>query len=102
MKRAWSKVDRWGPGAISIVALLVTLWYGLQAEARSEEIRNLINSRNQMEIALRTEIQTWQAHVVSLKETMIKAGIQNVPPSPRPVIVRQSADGRPEVSNKRR
>lgn len=99
--RIWSTADRWGPSVTSIVTLLACLWYMRQLEGQNAALQAQMTDRSNMEIALRAEIQTWQAYVVGLKEVMIKAGIREVPPSPRPVTLRRQPGGQAEVTNRR-
>lgn len=101
MKWLWSTADRWGPGVVALVALLGTIWYGRSLEGRAIGLQAQISERTQVEIALRTEVQTWQAYVVSLKEAMIRAGIRDLPPPPRPVTLTKSG-GRTEITTEKK
>jgi len=94
-------VDRWGPLAGALITLLATLWYGRWLEGRLDELQSRLAERTEIEVALRVETQTWQAYVVSLKEAMIRAGIGDVPPPPKPVTV-DRAGGRVEITNNKR
>ena len=86
MKRIWSSVDRWGPGVVALVALLIALWYGRFLEGAILGLCEQASARIQIEGMLRIEIQTWQAYTVSLQKLMIEHGIK-VPDVPQPVQV---------------
>lgn len=86
-----SAIERWGPLAISLMcllALIATTWSSgeraARSEGRAEGLQQQINQRNQIEVALRAEVETWKAYVVVLRGEMIKAGVQAVPPPPQP------------------
>jgi hypothetical protein len=77
MRLLWKSVDRWGPGVIAIIALLVVLWYGRFMEGLLTGLSIDIQTS-------RGEIETWQAYVVKLQTRLIEAGIKDVPPPPSP------------------
>lgn len=94
-----STIDRWGPGAISIVTLLFVVWFEMShgeieaaAEARWLERANglqkqieaysSMETRQNGELADRISILT--AHVVTLRVELARAGVK-VPPMPTPV-----------------
>lgn len=96
MRRFISTIDRWGPALVSVLALFVVCgisWAYAERIARVEgkldAQQQELNRRVQLEIALRTEIQTWQAYVVVLQRTMVENGITNVPKPPNPLISTQ-------------
>lgn len=72
----WKLIDKWGPGAIALITLLGVVAYGWINGERVSRLEGAVESRAQMEIALRMEIQTLQAHVVKLREEIQKAGIK--------------------------
>lgn len=91
MKQPWASVDRWGPLAVSLLTFLTFIGYAwahgertAALEGRAEGLQRQVDQRNQIEIALRTEVQTWQAYVIDLRSKMAAARIQ-VPPPPLPV-----------------
>lgn len=86
MKQVWKTIDRWGPGAIALVTLVVVLYYGGHQDGRAAGLEAQLAQSNEMQGALRGEVQTWQAYVVSLKEAMIRAGMHNLPEPPRPTV----------------
>lgn len=102
MKFLWRSVDRWGPGAVALVTLLAVLWYGRQLEGRQAGLQAQVFECGERDSEMRMEIQTLEAYIVSLRERMILAGIKDIPPPPRPVTVRTGADGRPEITQKKR
>lgn len=99
MKKVWETMDRWGPGAIAVITLIAVIWYGRFLEGRQVEIDRQLSDRSELELSLRMEIQTWQAHVVTLKQRMIEAGIKNVPDSPKPIVLRK--DGKFTITTRR-
>lgn len=58
---------------LSILALIFYAWTNDQRIARLE---GMVQARLQMEISLRTEIQTYQAYTVRLQALMIEEGIK--------------------------
>lgn len=80
--RAWSTIDRWGPGAIALLTLIAVVALGWQyseriarTEGRYEAIQDQLKSRIELEGSLRQEIQVFQAHCVKLQQLMIQHGI---------------------------
>lgn len=72
---------------MALVTLLAVVAYGWQSEGerglRDGRIVGLeaqISERIALEIALRSEVETWKAYVVSLKEVMIRSGLTPPPP----------------------
>lgn len=86
--RAWSTIDRWGPGAVSLLTFVVVIALGWQYgerisrnEGRYEAVQQQLRSRIELEGSLRQEIQVFQAHCVKLQQLMIQHGI-NTPDMP--------------------
>lgn len=77
----WSTVDRWGPGLISLFAMLGLIFYGWVTDQRIARLEGMVIARLEMEASLRMELQTWQAYVVVLQKRLIENGI-DVPDSP--------------------
>lgn len=85
----WKSVDRWGPGAIALVTLLALiggLWYLGERTSRIEgeaaTLHRVLEQRLSVEVALRAEVQTWQAYTVRLQTRMIEAKMTAVPDPP--------------------
>lgn len=102
MKALWDKIDRWGPGVIALVTLLIVLWYCRFLEGRQSTLFIIYSERSQIESSLRSEIQTWQAYTVTLRDIMIKHGLE-VPPAPKPAPINLSTtpDGKPVIHTRR-
>lgn len=88
MSRLLKSIDRWGPGALSIltIAMMIALAWIYSSNlnyqlGRIEGLENELDRRNQREISLRQEIQTWQAYTIVLQKRLIESGIR-VPDSP--------------------
>lgn len=80
--RAWSTIDRWGPGVVALLTLIAVVALGWQygerisrTEGRYESIQEQLRSRIELEGHLRQEIQVFQAHCVKLQQLMIQHGI---------------------------
>lgn len=91
MRRFLSTIDRWGPALISVLALFVVCGIGwtyagriASVEGQTYSLQQELNRRVQLEIALRAEVQTWQAYVVVLQKRIIEQGL-SVPDSPKPI-----------------
>lgn len=68
---------------ICLVTFMALILYAWKNDQRVSYNEGMIDSRLRMELALRTEIQTLQAYVVSLQKTMIERGIRTpTPPKP--------------------
>lgn len=96
----------WGPPVVVVVQLVVS-WAGARESAAlhashtkriDDRLRIEGSLRNEVGV-LRIEVGTWQAHVVALRERMIKAGISDLPPLPKPIEVRQDGE-RTEIISK--
>lgn len=86
MKSFLKFVDKWGPGVLSIVTLLGVVAFGWVYGERVSRLQGAVDARLQMELALRTEIQTYQAHTVKLREILQESGLK-LPPLPEPVVL---------------
>lgn len=89
MKKLWDTIDRWGPGAISLLtlaAMIALAWiYSSRLsyqQGRIEGLENALGRQNQQETSLHQEIQTWQAYIIVLQKRLIESGIE-VPDSPK-------------------
>lgn len=105
MKSYWNSIERWGPCIISLISLFAVIGIGWVDSSRISRLEGALDERNGMEIALRAEIQTWQAYVVNLQTLMIKHGIQDIPNSPappNPVIVIDTGKRKEIINEKRR
>lgn len=97
MRRVLSTVDRWGPGLIAILTLFAVVSLGWQYDKRIAKsqgdieglqkqinlLQQQINNRVTLESSLRSEVQTWQAHVVVLRIKMTEAGMKDIPLPPQ-------------------
>lgn len=92
MRRFLYSIDRWGPGAVSVLTLFFLAVFGWWYSSKVARIEGEVSARNQVEISMRMEIQTLQAYVVSLKETMIRSGIKDVPPMPDKQSIQQTTN----------
>jgi len=79
----WKNIDRWGPGVVALLAVIALVGYGwwtdqhiARLEGEIEEARHEIDRRMQVEVSLRTDIQTWEAYVVALHNSLIEARIR--------------------------
>lgn len=79
MKKLLYTIDKWGPPLASVISLSIIIVFGWWYSNRIARLEGQVASREQNETNLRIEIQTLQAYVINLKETMIKAGIKEVP-----------------------
>lgn len=70
------------------MTLLVVIWYGRFLEGLVNGLRQQLAERTEIEVTLRSDVQVWQAYVISLQKRMIEAGIR-VPEAPQPVQVRR-------------
>lgn len=77
-----STVYKWGPGAVAIVTLVMVLLTNADLRERVAYLEGGVNSRANVEIAMRAEIQTWQAYVNVLRLRMAEAGVKDIPPPP--------------------
>lgn len=82
MHRVLQSIDRWGPALVSVMTLFFLAVFGWSMSVKVSKIEGQLADKEQTELALRTEIQTLQAYVVSLKEAMIRAEIET-PPTPK-------------------
>lgn len=89
MKAPWNTIDRWGPGMLSVLTILMLAALGWQYSgrlARTEGemgiIRDDANTQQIEMIALRNEIETLQAYIVVLRVEMVRGGL-NAPDFPR-------------------
>jgi len=89
MRQPWGSVEKWGPCVVAVIALFAVIGIGWTTSSRMSKIEGHTyahsTAHDGMEIALRAEIQTWQAYVVSLQAIMIKNGIKDVPLPPKPL-----------------
>lgn len=93
--KALEKVDRWGPITVALITLLVVIALAWQYDSRlasqratiealQKQIDNAndyLSSRATLDVALRAELQTWQAYVVKLQLSLVQHGIE-VPDPP--------------------
>lgn len=79
MKKLLYTIDKWGPAVASVISLSIIIVFGWWYSVRIARLEGQIISTEQNETNLRIEIQTLQAYVINLKETMIKEGIKGVP-----------------------
>lgn len=85
--RLWRYVERWLPALVALAAVLGVVLVGwtqgerlATLEGAARATREELDRRTQLEVALRLEVQTLQAHVVVLNREMIKAGLTPPPP----------------------
>lgn len=89
----------WGPWLVALLSLLGVIGVGWVSTARIARLEGALESRNAMEMALRTEILTWQSHVMVLQRLMEQRGIPTPnPPSPLSI----PGAGQPQSSPKKR
>jgi len=89
--KVWITVDRWGPMVVAVLTLFVVVFFGWHNSERVGRLEGLYRglerdteSRDRREIALQSQIQTWQAYVNSLQKKLTEAGIK-VPDPPKPI-----------------
>jgi hypothetical protein len=89
MSKLWTTIDRWGPGAVAVAALVAVIVYGWRQDAQIgwlagqvAALHGELDRRAKEDGQIRTDIQTSQAYVASLEKAIIKAGI-NLPAAPK-------------------
>ena len=90
MDRSWTWFQRWGALIVSLLALLALIaqaWSSgeriAHLEGRAVGLQEQISQRNQLEVALRAEVETWKAYVNALRVKLVEHGIQDVPEPPK-------------------
>jgi len=71
----------WGPWVVALLALLGVGGVGWTSAVQIARLEGEVEARNTMEIALRSEIQVWQAYTIAVQRALIEQGV-TVPKPP--------------------
>jgi len=71
----------WGPWVVALLALLGVVGVGWTSAVKTARLEGEVQSRTAMEIALRSEIQVWQAYTIAVQRSLIEQGV-TVPKPP--------------------